>query len=125
MGRIWDSPRAVERQASVSSKRRVERVADRRCGPRLWTYAPMFVYGRTTVDEPFYEPTQALRVSASGGLITLRTPMVSGQPLVLINELNHREQKCHLVGHRGSYLDRSAVGIEFSEAAPDFWETRR
>jgi hypothetical protein len=125
MSRIWDSLRAVERQATVSSKTGIERVADRRCGPRLWTYQPVFVYGRTALDEPFYEPTEALRVNSNGGLVTLTSAITPGQPLILINKLNRRERKCHVVGHRGTYLNRSAVGIEFSEAAPDFWETKQ
>jgi len=84
----------------------------------------VFVYGRTERDEPFYERTEALRVNASGGLITLTTAVRPGHPLVLINKLNQKEQKCHVVGHRGSYLNRNAVGFEFSEAAPDFWQVK-
>ena len=85
----------------------------------------MFVYGRTVQDEPFYEPTEALRVNAGGGLITLTTATRPGCPLLLINKFNQEEQKCHVVGHRRNYLNRSAVGFEFSESAPDFRETKQ
>lgn len=120
MSRIWDSIRAVERMENQSSGRGFEGAGDRRCGPRRWAYTPVFVYGRTERDEPFYEPTEALRVNAGGGLITLTTAMTGSCPLLLINKVNHKEQKCHVVGHRGSFLNRSAVAFEFSEAAPDF-----
>jgi hypothetical protein len=122
MSRIWDSLGAAERQANQSSGKSIAAVADRRCGPRLWAYAPVLVYGLTTRDEPFHEPTEALRVNASGGLITLTTAVRPGDPLLLINKVNHKEQKCHVIGHRGSYLNRSAVGFEFSEPVPDFWD---
>jgi hypothetical protein len=125
MSRIWDSLTAVERQANESSRRSINPVADRRCGPRLWAYAPLLVYGRTTDDEPFHEPTEALRVNASGGLITLTTTVTTGHPFLLINKVNHKERKCHVVGHRGSYLNRSAVAFEFSESVPDFWDVKQ
>jgi hypothetical protein len=122
MSRIWDSLGAVEQHAGKSSGRSSGSVADRRCGPRLWAYAPVLVYGRTTQDVPFHEPTEALRVNASGGLITLTTAVRPGHLFLLINKVNHKEQKCHVIGHRGSYLNRSAVGFEFSEHVPDFWD---
>jgi hypothetical protein len=124
MSRIWDSLSAVERQANKSSGRSIAAVADRRCAPRFWAYAPVLVYGRTTRDEAFHEPTEALRVNASGGLITLTTAVRPGDPLLLINKVNHKEQKCCVVGQRGSYLNRTAVGFEFSEPVPDFWDVQ-
>ncbi len=125
MSRIWDSPRTVEQQGNGSPDRGIATVADRRCGPRLWAYAPLLVYGRTVREEPFHESTEALHVNATGGLITLTTVVRPGYPLLLINKVNHKEQKCHVVGYRGSYLNRSAVGIEFSEPAPDFWDVKK
>jgi hypothetical protein len=125
MSKIWDSLRAVEQQENESSRRSIESVPDRRCGPRFWAYAPVLVYGRSTQDEPFHESTEALRVNARGGLITLTTAVTPGDTLLLINKANQKEQKCRVVGHRGSYLDRSAVGFEFSEPAPDFWDVKQ
>jgi hypothetical protein len=84
----------------------------------------VFVYGRTAQDEPFYEPTEALRVNAGGGLITLTTAVRPGYLLLLINKVNQKEQKCHVVSHRENYLNRSAVGFEFSEAAPGFRDVK-
>jgi hypothetical protein len=74
---------------------------------------------------PFHEPTEALRVNANGGLITLTNAVRLGHPLLLINKVNHKEQKCYVVGRRGSYLNRSAVGFEFSEPIPDFWDVKQ
>jgi hypothetical protein len=97
-------------------------IPDRRCCPRLWAYVPVLVYGRTTGNEPFHESTEALRVNASGGLITLKTPVGPLQTILLINKTNQKEQKCRVVGFRGTYLSRSAIGFEFLEPAPDFWD---
>jgi hypothetical protein len=122
MSKIWDSLTAVEQHAPGSSGRSVDSVSDRRIAPRLWAYAPVLVYGRTTEDQPFHEPTEALRVNSGGGLITLTTVVRPGDSFLLINKVNHKEQKCHVVGRRGSYLNRSSLGFEFSEPVRDFWE---
>lgn len=125
MSKIWDSLTAVEQHAPGSPRGRVDSVLDRRIAPRLWANAPVLFYGRTAEDEPFHEPTEALRVNASGGLITLTTAVRAGNAFLLINKVNHREQKCRVVGHRGSYLNRSAVSFEFPEPVPDFWDAKQ
>jgi hypothetical protein len=125
MSRIWDSLRNVEQKGSELSRRSINPVADRRCAQRVWAYAPLFVYGRTDHDEPFHESTEALHVNASGGLITLTTAVGPGRHLLLINKISMKEQQCHIVGHRGSYLNRCAVGFEFSELASDFWDVKQ
>ena len=124
MSRVWDSLKALERgDGGSSGKEDVDSGPDRRCGPRVWAYAPVLVYGHTTANEPFHEPTEALRVNARGGLLTLTTDVDPEQPILLINRLN-KEQKCRLVGYRGTYLGRSAIGVEFLERVPDFWDVK-
>jgi len=83
---------------------------------------PCSFYGRTEKNEPFHEPTEALRVNAGGGLITLITAVSPSHPILLMNSANQKEQKCRVVGYRGTYLGRSAIGVEFLERAPDFWD---
>jgi len=113
ISKIWDSLKAVE-HAQESCRTSIDPRRDRRCGPRLWAYARVLVYGITANDEPFHEPTEILRLNARGGLMTLTTAVNPGFSLLLINKANHREQKCQIVGHRGSYLNRSVMGFEFS-----------
>jgi len=124
MSKIWDSLKALERGNGGSSGKDADSTPERRCGPRLWAYAPILVYGHTTTNEPFHEPTEALRVNARGGLLTLTTAVSPDQPILLINRLN-KEQKCRLVGYRGTYLGRSAIGFEFLEAVSDFWDVKQ
>jgi len=120
MSKIWNSLKALERSNGGFSGKEVDSTPDRRCGPRVWAYAPILVYGRITTNEPFHEPTEALRVNARGGLLTLTTAVSPGQSILLINRLN-KEQKCRLVGYRGTYLGRSAIGFEFLQPASDVW----
>jgi hypothetical protein len=95
--------------------------SERRHGERLWIFQPVLVYGRTIESEPFHEGTEALRVNAGGGLITLTSPVRCGQRLILINKVNHKEHECHVVAERSKYLQRTAVVIGFQEPVPDFW----
>jgi hypothetical protein len=118
MSKIWDSVRLA--------RKGVPSTPDRRRGRRVLAYAPVLVYGHTTGNEPFHEPTEALHVNARGGLITLTTAVEPGNPILLINKANHKEQKCRLVGYRGTYLKRRAIGFEFEffERVPDFWDAK-
>jgi hypothetical protein len=79
------------------------------------------VYGYTSENEPFHEGTEALHVNPCGGLITLNSPVVHGQALILINKANEKEQKCHVVCERSGYLNRVIVAVGFPEPVPDFW----
>jgi hypothetical protein len=97
------------------------RSPERRRSSRLWVYLPVLVYGRTIESDPFHEGTEALRVNAGGGLITLTTPVRCGQRLLLINKVNEKEHECHVVAERSKYLERTAVVIGFQEPVPDFW----
>jgi hypothetical protein len=94
---------------------------ERRQGIRLWVYLPVLVYGRTIESEPFHEGTEALRVNAGGGLITLTTPVRCGQRLLLINKVNQRELECHVVAERSKYLERTAVVVGFQQPVSGFW----
>jgi hypothetical protein len=99
----------------------IARAAERRQGERQWVYLPVLVYGRTIESEPFHEGTEALRVNAGGGLITLTSPVRCGQRLLLINKVNQKEHECLVVAERSKYLQRTAVVIRFQEPAADFW----
>ncbi len=117
----------AEAQAAALSRSEVvhdiaEQISDRRHGDRVWVYLPVLVYGRTIESEPFHEGTEALRVNAGGGLITLTSPVTRGQRLLLINKVNQKEHECHVVAERSKYLQRTAVVIGFEEPLPDFWD---
>ncbi|MGA2899581.1 MAG: hypothetical protein ABSF40_05050 [Candidatus Acidiferrales bacterium] len=126
MSGIWnflkegEEPISASAHDGVVSKDR-DGLPERRRSDRLWVYLPVLVYGRTVESEPFHEGTEALRVNAGGGLITLTTPVRCGQRLLLINKVNQKEHECHVVAERSKYLERTAVVVGFQEPVPDFW----
>jgi len=104
-----EEPISASAHDGVVSKDR-DGLPERRRSDRLWVYLPVLVYG-----------TEALRVNAGGGLITLTTPVRCGQRLLLINKVNQKEHECHVVAERSKYLERTAVVVGFQEPVPDFW----
>lgn len=127
MSKVWNLLHEPKQPANIAAERAeitiIERVAERRHGERQWVYLPVLVYGRTIESEPFHEGTEALRVNAGGGLITLTSPVRCGQRLLLINKVNQKEHECHVVAERSKYLQRTAVVVGFEDPAPDFWTT--
>jgi hypothetical protein len=124
VSRIWDLLKEAERQSATAcaeAREENKQILERRQGERLWVYLPVLVYGRTIESEPFHEGTEALRVNAGGGLITLTTPVQRGQRLLLINKENQKEHECVVVAERSRYLQRTAVVIGFQEPVHDFW----
>ena len=125
MSKIWNFLHDPEEPANLAGEHddlsTLVRVDERRRGERKWVYLPVLVYGRTIESEPFHEGTEALRVNAGGGLITLTSPVRCGQRLILINKVNHKEHECHVVAERSKYLQRTAIVIGFQEPVPDFW----
>jgi len=127
VSKIWDMLKEVERHSLAGAcdeaiHKEAEQTFERRRGDRLWVYLPVLVYGRTVESVPFHEGTEALRVNAGGGLITLMTPVQCGQRLLLINKVNQKEHECHVVAERSKYLQRTAVVIGFEAPLPDFWD---
>lgn len=61
-------------------------------------------------------------MNAAGGLITLTAVVELFQTIMLLNGTNQKEQKSRVVGFRGTYLGRTAIGLEFLEPFSDFWK---
>jgi hypothetical protein len=128
ISKIWDALRKAERL----KKQRVEvegienylnAIRDRRSTKRFLANAPVLVYGYGATDDPFHERTEALSVNAGGGLITLATAVNTGQTLLLINEMNQKEEKCTVIRQVPTYSDRTDIVVKFPQPVPDFWET--
>lgn len=99
-------------------------LSDHRRSERLDLCVPVFVYGRASDDEPFYEETKTLEVNAYGGLITMAMGVKRGQKLLLANAVTQKEQECHVVYLGPKHLNKKTdVAIEFTQPAPDFWRT--
>jgi hypothetical protein len=128
MSKIWDSLQDVEQHQNKHGYKEglqndSDLIPDRRSSKRFWAYEPILVYGHAATDNPFHEGTEALHVNARGGLITLSTAVNPGQTLLLINKVNLKEQKCNVVREKSTYLNRTAIIVEFPQAVPDFWDS--
>ena len=133
MSKIWQALREAQRLR----KQRVEDeglqnywdairdIRDRRSTKRFLANVPVWVYGYGATDDPFHERTEALSVNAGGGLITLTTAVNSGQTLLLINEMNLKEERCTVVREVSTYPDRTDIAVKFPQPVPDFWDTIR
>jgi hypothetical protein len=127
MSKIWDSLQDVEqrldqRNSQGGAQSHCNQIPDRRSTKRVWAYASVLVYGYGAPESPFHEGTEALCVNARGGLITLSTAVNPGQMLLLMNKVNLKEQSCSVVRQHSTYLNRTAVVIEFPQPVADFWD---
>jgi hypothetical protein len=130
MSKIWEALREAERLKTRRNYTKdpldqYDLVVDRRATKRILANAPVLVYGYRATDEPFHEGTEALSVNARGGLITLTTAVKPGQELILINNVNQKEEKCTVVRHGSTYLNRTGIAVEFPQPVPDFWDAGR
>ena len=127
MSKLWDRLRELEPHQDQSDfikgiQGNFVLGSDRRSSKRIWAFEPVLVYGHGATDDPFHEGTEALHVNARGGLITLSAAVSSGQTLLLINKVNLKEQTCSVVRQDSSYLNRTAVIVEFPQPVADFWD---
>lgn len=126
---IWD----LLRRSDPLENPRMEEVllydltAERRRSSRTSLYVPLFVYGYSSAEEPFYQETNSLEVNANGGLLHLRgdANVRRGQKLLVMNRLTKEEQECYVVtlAKRPKHEDLR-VGVAFAKAAPGFWESK-
>jgi hypothetical protein len=130
MSKIWDALREAQRlKKQLADKQGLqnsgEAIPERRSTRRFFANTPVLVYGYGATDDPFHERTKALSVNAGGGLITLTTAVSPGQALLLINEVNLKQEECTVVREVSSYLHRIHIVVKFPQPIPDFWETTR
>ncbi len=124
MSRIWDALKEAEQHRAKHPNPEPggnEPVPNRRSTERLRRHLPVLIYGHSN-NEPFHEATETLCTNAGGGLITLTTTVRRGQRLVLINNVNQKEQECRVIDLGSKYSERTAVGIGFKQPVPDFWD---
>jgi hypothetical protein len=124
MSKIWDALKAVERrQVSQAWQGRPQwgfhPTYDRRCGVRLHTCVPMFVYGHSTAVGAFYESAELQFINARGGLLTLPIAVSCGQKLLLTRKNTETDQQCCVIGLRSNSMDAFAIAVQFLEPLAD------
>ena len=122
MSQIFEALRKAEAFESNSSWRKeVGEMVERRRSGRRSLAARIRVYGHGQGLSPFFEENSILNASGTGALLLMRTPVVAGQKLLLINEAAQRVQECRVV--RTSCCDslELEVAVEFPSPQPEFW----
>jgi hypothetical protein len=94
---------------------------NRRRSERVVLDVPVVVRTETMEGKRVHEETHTLVVNAHGGLLTLKMEVVPGQPMLLVNPKNEKEQKCRVVRVENPPGGALAVAFEFDSPAPHFW----
>jgi hypothetical protein len=130
MSKIWEALREAERHRNERVCKEglpnsLDATPDRRSTKRFLANTPVLVYGYGATDDPFHERTKALSVNAGGGLITLNSAVNPGQTLLLINEVNLREEKCTVLRQVSTHSNGIGIVVRFREPVPEFWDMTR
>src|SRR5437879_11915031 len=122
MSRIWSGLRKAEALESGSSWRKeVGEMVERRRSGRRSIAARIRVYGHGQGISPFFEENSILNASGTGALLLMRTPVVAGQKLLLINEAAQRVQECRVVRTSCCESRELEVAVEFPTPQPECW----
>jgi hypothetical protein len=97
------------------------RPENRRRSERVMLQIPVTVVADDPTGKAVREETNTLVVNAHGGLMKLKTEVVVGQPIVLINPRTKMEANARVVRVDEPPGGVSAVAFEFDEPAPQFW----
>jgi hypothetical protein len=88
---------------------------------RLTIEIPVEVICKGTQNKMHTEETKTLVVSAHGCALCLKTSVAPGDKVVLIHRMSREEITCRVIMARQSKSAGWDIGVEFQEAAPNFW----
>jgi hypothetical protein len=95
--------------------------SERRRSQRVFLSLPVLVRGAASGPPSFEEETRTLVVNAHGALIILANRVEVGEKLRLKNLKSGEERPCEVAYVGPEVLGKIQVGVEFVEAAPQFW----
>lgn len=70
---------------------------------------------------PFYEEAHTIEINANGALIAMRTVVLPGERLLLVNKTNQRDLECVMISIAVRRGQDANVVIAFDASAPQFW----
>ena len=88
---------------------------------RLTIDIPVEVICKGAQNKLHTEETRTFVVSAHGCALSLKTSVAPGEKVVLIHKLSREEITCRVVMCRQSKSAGWDTGLEFQQAAPNFW----
>ncbi len=124
MSQIFEALRKAEALKTSASWRDIAETgaAERRRGDRRVVAANIRIYGHGQGSNPFFEENPILNTSEMGALLLMRTPVVAGQKLLLINEAAEQVQECRVARTSCRDSEEFEVAIEFPTPQPEFWK---
>jgi hypothetical protein len=96
-------------------------VAHQRRSHRIILSVPIIVSGKHANGSPFHERTTTLVVSAHGGLILLREPVLVGQQLSITHVGTGEELVCTVKDINPGQEQIPEIGIGFAQPNAHFW----
>ncbi len=96
-------------------------VAHQRRSHRIVLSVPIIVSGTRAIGSPFNERTKTLVVSAHGGLILLREPVIVGQVLNITHVSTGEELVCTVKDINAGQEELPEIGIGFAQPNAHFW----
>jgi hypothetical protein len=82
---------------------------------------PLFLYGYTEKEAPFFADAWAIHVSVHGASIVTGAKLQPEQDLIVINKSNEVTAACSVVWVAPDPDGNAEVTIEFPEPNPEFW----
>jgi hypothetical protein len=95
---------------------------ERRRSERVFLQVGVFVQGVTPDGRAFREKTRTLAVNVHGALIHLAEDVRPEDEVILTHALSGEQQSCRVVYTQPVHGNIRAVGIEFRNPAPKFWQ---
>jgi hypothetical protein len=108
--------------SSQTEKQAWSKDAGRRRSMRVLLSVPIAVSGKNKEGKDFSEDTRTLVVNAHGALISLVTPVVAGQEVMVANKATRTSRECRIVYLGNAQCDKMQMGIEFINPSASFWQ---
>jgi hypothetical protein len=122
MSQIFEALRQAEFLESTRLSAKPEpTITERRRSGRRSIAAQIRIYGHGQGTGPFFEENSVINASRTGALLLMKTPVVAGQKLLLINEAAERVQECRVVRTACCDSLQFEVAVEFSSPHTEFW----
>jgi PilZ domain len=94
----------------------------RRRSMRVLLSVPIHVAGTSADGDAFDEDARTLVVNAHGALISVSTPVSSGQRITVSDRATQKALDCRVVHVGNQQGGRTQLGVEFVKPCPSFWQ---
>jgi hypothetical protein len=101
-------------------RRKRDHRVDRRRSQRISLALPIFIYAQIR-KAPFFEATETINISATGGLMPVSVKIAASEKVILTNMQTDEDSLCRVVRSVGIKNGKFEIGIELLRAPGNFW----